>query len=109
VGYAGPFVGWVRLTVPQRLLESLAETMLGAPGTPEEQRDALGEVVNVICGNFLPRLAGSDAVFRVLAPVIMPPEKSEPPQARVQVVFDEGWAQLALRVQPAAQPVRATA
>jgi hypothetical protein len=32
------------------------------------QRDALGEVANVVCGNLLPLVAGAEAVFRLSAP-----------------------------------------
>lgn len=94
ISYAGPATGWLRLTVSRCLLEPLAEAMVGAMASPEQQHDALGEVANVMCGNLLPLLSGSTAEFRVGTPVVPAPPRNEEPQARARVAFDEGWAQL---------------
>ncbi len=48
----------------------LAANMLGQDEAPSErlQRDARGEVANVICGNVLPMIAGADGAFDLDAP-----------------------------------------
>ena len=70
VSFQGPFDGCVRLRVFGGVLPTLAMNMLGESELPAEalQRDALGEVANVICGNVLPAIAGSTEVFRLDAP-----------------------------------------
>jgi CheY-specific phosphatase CheX len=40
-------------------------------------QDALKEVVNIICGNILPAMAGTDAVFNISAPEILNPGSGE--------------------------------
>jgi CheY-specific phosphatase CheX len=49
--------------------------MLGAESeeiSPDQQKDALKEATNVVCGNFLPEIAGPEAVFHIDAPVLHP-------------------------------------
>lgn len=101
VGFTGPQQGQVRLLVPARLMSPLATNMMGleaSEATADQQRDALGEVLNVICGNLLPAMAGSEAVFKVLAPQVpaLPLGKRDRLAARIQLAFDEGWADAAL-------------
>ncbi len=70
VEFHGPVRGRLVLRVSSTLMPAIAANMLGeeqAQYTPL-QRDALGEVANVICGNLLPLIAGADAVFRLDAP-----------------------------------------
>lgn len=70
VDFHGPLRGRLVLRVSARLLPVIAANMLGeqeSQFTPL-QRDALGEIANVVCGNLLPALAGADAVFRLDAP-----------------------------------------
>ena len=71
VVFRGPFDGYVRLRVFGGVLPALAMNMLGDSEAPAEalQRDALGEVANVICGNVLPAIAGSTEIFRLDAPL----------------------------------------
>ncbi|MDM8539151.1 hypothetical protein QUF70_20550, partial [Desulfobacterales bacterium HSG17] len=38
--------------------------------TSEQQYDALKELLNVICGNLLPEIAGKEAIFKVGMPQI---------------------------------------
>lgn len=70
VDFEGPFRGTLEIHVSANLLSGIAENMLGAFEAPsaDEQRDALGEMCNVITGNVLPLLAGRTAVFRLHPP-----------------------------------------
>ena len=103
IGFSGPRVGYLRLRVPQRLVATIAANMLGldeAETTADQQRDALGETLNVICGNLLPLLEGARAVFRVLAPQVpaVPEAVGLPASATARVAFDEGWAEVTLHL-----------
>ncbi len=107
VSFAGPVRGDVLLAVSADMLPELAVNMLGtdmdepAP-PPAQQADALGEVLNVICGNLLPAIAGSEAVFDVAAPVFLgvvdaPDPAGEPPlAATTRLALDSGWAEITL-------------
>ncbi len=67
VSFSGPFNGSVVLAVAGNALSEIAENMLGLPEgeglSLDQQHDALKELVNVICGNLLPEIAGKQAVF----------------------------------------------
>jgi CheY-specific phosphatase CheX len=70
VDFVGPFNGRVVVKIGSDLMPVLAANMLGQEETPSlsQQRDAQGELANVICGNLLPMIAGSQAVFHIQAP-----------------------------------------
>ncbi|MHC4715583.1 MAG: chemotaxis protein CheX [Planctomycetota bacterium] len=107
VGFAGPFGGQLHLAVPSRMLPILGANMLGmddgAP-SPDQQVDALKEMINVVCGNLLPTIAGAEAVFNVEAPELVGAGPSPqvplepPPAAATRVILDEGAAELCLFV-----------
>jgi hypothetical protein len=73
VPFWGPVSGRLEVVAAGGLLPALAANMLGedAPPSRETQRDALGEVANVICGNALPAIAGAAAVFRLGPPQVI--------------------------------------
>ena len=86
--------------------------MLGQEEPPPEptQKDALGEIVNVICGNLLPSIAGPEPVFDISAPEILeknaatqPAEQS--PSALASVGLDVGWVGLALILEDSYQEI----
>jgi CheY-specific phosphatase CheX len=101
VEFSGPFSGILTITTSERLPIILAANMLGMddsdPDASEKPADALGEILNMICGNFLPAIAGSGPEFQINAPrqmsvetsrqLIM--ENSKASTARVQL-FMEG-------------------
>lgn len=83
------------------LLAVLAANMLGddEPLAAEVQRDALGEMANVICGNALPAIFGKKEVFRLEAPQFAFENASgetASPAAKVRVNLDEGCADVLL-------------
>ena len=70
--FEGPFRGRLSVAVCRGLLTVLAANMLGEdePPSEQQQRDALGEIANVICGNVLPEVAGAKEVFEIRAPQV---------------------------------------
>jgi len=70
VAFHGPLHGSLDLKVSPELLPVLAANMTGSdePPSEAEQWDALGEMLNVICGNMLPLLTDAKAVYDVAAP-----------------------------------------
>ncbi|MBI3564748.1 MAG: chemotaxis protein CheX [Elusimicrobia bacterium] len=67
-----------------------AANMLGQGAAPDRAtaEDALKELGNVICGNFLPSLAGPAAVYRLDAPALSAPEPAaaEPGELAAEAV-----------------------
>jgi len=72
---------------------------LAEPPSPAEQRDALHEVANVICGSLLPAIAGTDQVFTLAAGARARRGRSRPeageirkadPEAKVATLTSEG-------------------
>ncbi len=107
IRFHGPLEGAVHLRVSQAMLPPLAGNMLGldAPDVDASQQgDALAELLNVICGNVLPRAFGAEAVFNVrhaemLPDAALPPELQECPcAASVKLVLDEGAVAISLYV-----------
>jgi len=70
VSFNGPISGRLVLRASSEILPCITENMLGADGAYPltVQRDALGELANVICGNLLPMIGGAEAVFVLSAP-----------------------------------------
>ena len=70
VEFYGPMRGRIVLRVTESLMPAIAANMLGDDESHllPLQRDAIGEMSNVVCGNLLPLLAGKEVVFRLDAP-----------------------------------------
>ena len=95
--------GKLFVTLHGALLPILAANMLGLaePLTDAVQADALGEIVNVICGNLLPGIAGPEPIFDISAPQILdvntlPAMPDQIPSATANIGMDEGWVNLVL-------------
>ena len=111
VGFSGPQKGELLLVVTSAVLPELAANMLGLDEGEEppedQQRDALREALNVICGNLLPRIGGEEAVFDIQPPVILDGAAAKARMAECQadaaewslaaLSLDEGQCQLYLR------------
>ena len=99
VDFEGPFSGKLLVRVCGGLLPIIAANMLGEEDAPSQslQYDALREIANVICGNMLPGIAGSNHIFHVSAPEIAD-NIDLPPVAEVQVGLGIGRADLLLFV-----------
>ncbi|HVP57096.1 MAG TPA: chemotaxis protein CheX [bacterium] len=106
VEFSGPFSGRLTLAVSANMLSAIAANMLGIDEgdprpLPDQQRDALKEMTNVVCGNLLPRLAGTQVVFKIEAPDLVEPEAidgtgGQRPVARTALMLDAGRAEFAL-------------
>lgn len=97
VDFDGPFDGGLVVCVPREVMASIATNMLGEEELPpqDKQADALGEIANIICGNVLPRIAGTKKVFYLAGPRALESPWSadgaeKPAAAEVRVAFDEG-------------------
>lgn len=93
VRFSGPFSGRLVLKVSKGLPPALAANMLGEEGAVPEsaQSDALKEAANVICGNFLPEIAGPREVFHLKAPELTETAGAGPgPTARTELGIENG-------------------
>ncbi len=70
VRFFGPYTGSFFLVFPVPLLTEIAQNMLGTdePVSDKQAEDAAKECVNVSCGNILPVLFGSKAIFNIGSP-----------------------------------------
>ena len=76
ISFSGPFSGTLLLYAPELMCCEIAANFLGvepdAPGIAEKAPDALREMLNVICGNFLTAAAGDGPVFDLTVPQANP-------------------------------------
>jgi len=104
VDFEGPRTGRLVVRMCGGVLPVLAANMMGELEPPDQrlQRDALGEIANIICGNLLPALAGPKEVFQLRTPGALAPgeplfpDPDMKPAAEVQVGLEEGRADLLL-------------
>jgi CheY-specific phosphatase CheX len=108
IGFRGSLCGRLVLLVSSNLLQLLPTNMLALDGpvSKKDQADALSEVINVICGNMLPGVSGSDEAFRITPPEIInvtdvTGPSSEKPNAEVHIGIDDGRADLMLYIDKA--------
>ena len=102
IGFDGVFHGALEITCPAAIAEQLALAMLGGEKPSAQQRqDAFGEISNVITGNLLPAIVGTELVFDVTAPGQLAGQPPLPfqPSARVRLRSDEGPIDLALYIE----------
>lgn len=76
VEFTGPFDGEMHIAVTNDMLQPLAANMLGIdveeePPEGVQREDALKELLNVICGNLLPAMAGDQVIFQIGAPTLL--------------------------------------
>ncbi len=106
VHFKGPFSGCLLVSLSSDMLPQLSSNMLGEAEQSNEvlERDSLGEIANVICGNALPAIYGFEPVFHLDAPslledpesLIRNPELKK--EAEVHITFDNGNAAVTLLV-----------
>lgn len=103
VDFRGPLTGRLVVRASHGILPAITANMLGAEESEKVplQRDALGEVANVICGHVVPLIAGADAVVNLSAPRVhdggeLPSRDEDEPSARVQVGLEDGRAETIL-------------
>jgi len=109
VSFTGPFRGTLTMAVSTEVIPEIAGNMLGLEdnldATTEQQYDALKELINVICGNLLPAIAGKQTVFNVEAPNIisaddiMIGEDAPKPSSVAKLDMDDGQCDLTLYIE----------
>jgi hypothetical protein len=97
VSFSGPLNGRLVLKATGDILPGIAENMLGTDSVDSDsvERDALGELANVMCGNLLPLIGGAQAVFVLSAPqdyATVPEAQRGSPSARACVGIEGGRA-----------------
>ncbi|MBC8089314.1 MAG: chemotaxis protein CheX [Phycisphaerae bacterium] len=97
VSFSGPLNGQLVLKATSHILPGIAENMLGSEAAEGMaiQRDALGELANVMCGNLLPLIGGAQAVFVLSAPQEYSADRDTSrclPSARACVGIEDGRA-----------------
>jgi hypothetical protein len=106
VGFSGPFDGTLALAMPEEMLPVLAGNILGldpAETNAAQQQDASKELCNVICGNLLPIIAGTEPVFAVSTPrACGEHEVAQHAAIYVRSWLSEGWVEATLAVEEAA-------
>jgi Chemotaxis phosphatase CheX len=97
VAFAGPRGGFVELRTGHAVAVAAARNMLAeADPTPALCADALAEIANVICGNFVPALASPDDVYHLDAPRAVAPAPAPDADACVDLVVEGGPVQVRL-------------
>jgi CheY-specific phosphatase CheX len=73
IRFNGPFGGILSVATSRKLAELIAANMLGTKEDDAEvelkYRDALNEILNMICGNLVSEIAGAEPEFRISAPL----------------------------------------
>lgn len=106
ISFTGLFSGTIVLGFSEQILPEIARNMLGVD---EEilvvhQHDAFKEVLNVICGNLLPAIAGEKEVFTISVPCIISREEMTesvrccPPTSMATLELDNGQVLLFLLI-----------
>lgn len=116
VDFNGAFTGGLELSLSASVLAELAANMLGADEgatlSADEQRDALRELANVVCGNVLPAIAGGEHEFNIHTPYLASgnvPEWKDP-AGLSHLVLENGVCRVRMRVdgrlpqEPAVEP-----
>jgi chemotaxis protein CheY-P-specific phosphatase CheC len=102
VRFYGPKSGRLEVRTSAGVVPALTGNMLGADGAvdPQLQRDALGELGNVLCGNVVSAMTNGIGVFHLHPPRHMDPttfsDLLEPHEECVAIGFDEGRAEVRL-------------
>lgn len=73
IGYRGPFRGELKLLCPRAFATLLAANLLGIEAEDDDAKskaeDAVGELLNIICGQFITTVYGSSAIFDLSIPI----------------------------------------
>jgi chemotaxis protein CheY-P-specific phosphatase CheC len=102
VRFYGPKSGRLEVRVSANVAEALAGNMLGAESAVDAQlqRDAFGELGNVLCGNVVSAMTNGVGVFHLHPPRHMDAaalaNDLEPNEESIDIGLDEGRAQVRL-------------
>lgn len=103
VDYSGDLSGRMIIAVYGNIVSSMTATLCGEGETASDSHkmDTLGEMANVVCGNFLPYLAGPKAIYHIKSPKTLSfsdleSQKREEPITKVQIPLEQGRLELCL-------------
>jgi hypothetical protein len=72
IDFNGPYSGMICMRILPPLASMLADNMLGEDDEEEDpvsrNNDAMGELLNILCGNLLPLIAGPQEEFALSSP-----------------------------------------
>ena len=107
VRFHGGAEGFLEVRASRGLMITAAANMLGDDNLVSHEMgvDALGEVANVICGNVLPQIAGTEGVFRLDAPAACDARASVRADARCALSLDGGRVEVLLVVEYIKDPL----
>ena len=101
VDFSGFFAGSLLMRVSSSGIQELAVNMLGLDDDDEisadDKQDEFKEMINVICGNALPAIAGNQVEFKIDPPEILSETAAaallnEPnPECIVRLMLEEGF------------------
>jgi chemotaxis protein CheY-P-specific phosphatase CheC len=95
--FYGHSSGELHLRVSSVVIDQLVENMLGESVEGEEadakRKDALKEILNMICGNFLTTWAGEDPVYELSPPEIIKLQTDSPDEENAASVAEGSDAQ----------------
>ncbi len=101
VDFSGFFSGSLIMRISNAAIPELATNMLGLDDdskiSEDEQQDAFKEMLNVICGNALPAIAGDQVEFNIGPPVIFSENDAqielnqEKPLCVVRLMLEDGF------------------
>ena len=104
VDFRGFFSGALIMRISHSTVPEIAVNMLGLDDDFEvsdhEQQDAFKELLNVICGNLLPAIAGDQVEFNIGPPVILAEDhaeielKADKPQCVVRMMLEDGFCDI---------------
>ena len=105
ISYEGPVSGTLRLTCTRTFATQLAANLLGVEScekiTEQEQDDAVKELVNVICGQHITDVYGTEDVFNLTIPEVLEPsttpvlrDPEAAPEEMALLSVDGQWMQL---------------
>ena len=116
VDFDGYFSGSLLMLISTTVVPELACNMLGIDDDGEisgaDQDDAMKEILNVICGNVLPAIAGDQVEFNIGAPEIISQlsadtiKKQNKPTCVVRLMLEEGFCDLFLFIEGAIPEIK---
>ena len=100
ISFSGFFSGVLIMSLSAKILPQLTTNMLGVDEqeetTLDQQYDALKETLNVVCGNLLPEIAGTQEVFNIDPPTIVAEDgvikksNGRNPICKINLALEEG-------------------
>jgi len=105
VSFSGPYAGTLVMAISTEVLPELSANMLGIDDaeeiTADTQAGVLKEVINIVCGNLLPKIFGRRTVFDLQPPeVIADPgtinAEDRRPLSSTTLLLDDGVCEIFL-------------